>query len=326
MNRFLFMFFVLCTMSLSAAVERIEKVVIWGHKLHSHTHSYIHHAFYRAFQHKQYPTYWFDKNDDVSQFDFSNCLFITEGQVDTNIPVRGDCIYVLHNCYDTKYQALRDSGKAISLQVYTDDVLKYQTEEISKCIHYDVPGKIVYMPWATDLLPHEINEIKAKMPVKKSSHKVYWIGTVGGGYFGNENEINPFRKACREKGVEFVHYGSNISPENHRHLISTSYMAPTIVGAWQAKVNYIPCRIFKNISYGQMGITNSYRVYELFEKKIVYNSNTHQLFYDARKALQTMKLKELFELMDFVRDHHTYLNRIQTLFTFIDLVAEKYGE
>ncbi len=27
----------------------IDKVVIWGHKLHSHTHSYIHNAFLVAF-------------------------------------------------------------------------------------------------------------------------------------------------------------------------------------------------------------------------------------------------------------------------------------
>ena len=27
----------------------IKQVVIWGHKLHTHTHSYIHYGFYKAF-------------------------------------------------------------------------------------------------------------------------------------------------------------------------------------------------------------------------------------------------------------------------------------
>ena len=35
------------------------KIVIWGYPLHSHTHSYIHAAFYKAFTHLEYETYWF---------------------------------------------------------------------------------------------------------------------------------------------------------------------------------------------------------------------------------------------------------------------------
>mgnify|MGYP006419383869 CR=1 FL=1 len=40
----------------------INKVIIWGHKLHSHTHSYIHDSFYKAFKFLGYNTYWFDEN------------------------------------------------------------------------------------------------------------------------------------------------------------------------------------------------------------------------------------------------------------------------
>jgi Lrp/AsnC family transcriptional regulator for asnA, asnC and gidA len=35
-------------------MDTIKKVVIWGHKLHSHTHSYIHNGFYIAFKHLGY--------------------------------------------------------------------------------------------------------------------------------------------------------------------------------------------------------------------------------------------------------------------------------
>ena len=30
-------------------VMEFKQIVIWGHKLHSHTHSYIHYAFHKAF-------------------------------------------------------------------------------------------------------------------------------------------------------------------------------------------------------------------------------------------------------------------------------------
>lgn len=82
----------------SAQTGQCKKVVLWGHKLHSHTHSYIHWGFERAFKYLGYETYWFDGGDNVSNFDFSGSLFITEGQVDQAIPLRDDCLYILHNC------------------------------------------------------------------------------------------------------------------------------------------------------------------------------------------------------------------------------------
>lgn len=315
-------FFQLLLFSFSTCLP-FDKVVIWGHKLHSHTHSYIHNAFYRAFKHLGYPTYWFDKNDNVSKFDFSNALFITEGQVDQNIPVHDDCRYILHNCNPRKYQKLLDHGKCINLQVYIDDVQNRSgLTKIEDCIYADLGSKLIYMPWATDLLPHEIEQLKKNIPQKSTT--VYWIGTVGGGQFGNDTQINPFTRACSENKIQFKNI-INRSVEENISLIRTSYMAPTIVGDWQQKVGYIPCRIFKNTSYGQMGVTNSKTVYELFQKKIVYNPNTYQLFYDAQKRLKTLKQEELFELMDFVKTKHTYLNRIQTLLNFLQLVEETYG-
>jgi hypothetical protein len=304
---------------LSAAVEQIQKVVIWGHKLHSHTHSYIHHAFYIAFRHLGYSTYWFDNSDTVSDFDFSNALFLTEGQVDAKIPIRDDCFYILHNCSVKKYESQIKAGKAIILQVYTDDILKYQTQEIAKCIHFNVDGQTIHMPWATDLLPHEIDEMKAILPENHSSNKIYWIGTIGAGKYGNIEELNPFITACKENGYEFIHL-NRVGQEKSRQLIKESYIAPAIVGTWQNKAGYIPCRIFKNISYGHMGVTNSYRVYELFNQKIIYNPDTYQLFYDAHRT--AFDRQSILKLMDEVRDHHTYINRIQTLFQFLDLVEK----
>ena len=50
----------------------IKKVVIWGHKLYSHTHSFIHSGFFKAFKHLGYDTYWFDNNDNIKDFDFTS--------------------------------------------------------------------------------------------------------------------------------------------------------------------------------------------------------------------------------------------------------------
>lgn len=315
-------FFLLCLL-FSFKLHGFEKVVLWGHKLHSHTHSYIHNGFYRGFSHLGYPVYWFDDQDHVTDFDFANTLFITEGQVDANIPLREDCIYILHNPRSLKYQQLNPKH-IITLQVYTDSVLNYpHLTKVAPCIYHDVPGRCFYMPWATDLLPHEIDAIKMKLPSLHRQQYIWWVGTVGEGKFGNKSELDPFIKACQENGIAFNHNGScQISLEDNIDMTNSSYLAPAIVGAWQKEVGYIPCRIFKNISYGCLGVTNSLRVYELFEGKIVYNPDTYQLFYDAQERLNKLTLAELYDLMDFVKTKHTYLNRIQTMLDFIDIVQK----
>lgn len=305
---------------LSSLLNAFDKVVIWGHKLHSHTHSYIHNGFYNGFKHLGYSTYWLDDKDDTSDFDFANTLFLTEGQVDKEIPLRPDCTYMLHNCTDPKYKIL-EKKHVITFQVFTDSIFSVPTlERIDTCIYYDIPGRCLYMPWATDLLPHEIDAIQKSMPTVH--RQVYWVGTVGDGQFGNIDQIKPFKKACEENGMAFV-VKHHLPLSEHVAAIGSSYIAPAIVGKWQLKQGYIPCRIFKNISYGKMGVTNSRHIYELFEKKIVYNPDTYQLFYDAKKRMESMTQEELFELMDLVKTKHTYLNRIATLLDFLQRVQNE---
>lgn len=302
-------------------VEAFEKVVIWGHKLHSHTHSYIHKGFYDGFKHLGYTTYWLDNQDDVSNFNFSNTLFLTEGQVDQNIPLREDGIYLTHNCSSKKYQGLKQA----CFQVYTDDVLsRPNTIQADKFIYFSVINKTIYMPWATNLLPDQIEQIKKEVSLKKKKKEVYWIGTIGDGRFGNRTELDPFISACKENNISFTApnpSAKGIPDDRHQKLITEAYLAPAIVGEWQKQVGYIPCRIFKNISYGQLGVTNSWHVYELFEHKIVYNPNTYQLFYDAQERLKTITIEEIYDLMDFVKTKHTYLNRIYTLLDFLSLLG-----
>lgn len=320
------LFIALCfCLFLMQELPAFDKVVIWGHKLHTHTHSYIHQAFYRAFCALGYTTYWFDEKDALSDFNFANTLFLTEGQADASIPLREDCYYILHNCTSQKYAALLQKNRGLIIQVYSDDCLKRPyLQKIAPCMFIDISGRCLYMPWATDLLPDEIEKQKQKVPENLSKRKpiIHWIGTIGGGLFGNIDEITPFKKACKDCGVRFKHH-AHISIQENMAFIQDSYMAPAIVGKWQQKQGYIPCRIFKNISYGQMGLTNSYRVYELFEGRIVYNPDTYKLFYDAKKKMKTMSRNELLDLMDFVKTKHTYLNRIQTIFNFMNTLSKE---
>lgn len=311
----------LCFFTTLTAIE-FDQVVLWGHKLHTHTHSYIHNGFSIAFQYLGYPVLWLDDQDEVSDIDFARTLFITEGQVDKNIPLRDDCYYILHNCYSPKYDLLFLTNHAMRMQVYTDPILTYPgIKKLAECIYADFEENTLYMPWATDLLPEEIEVNKNNLKLPLLSRKIYWVGTIGGGLYGNNKELNLFKKACEKSGIEFIHndpWAHGVSIEQNIEWIQNSYIAPAIVGSWQSKMGYIPCRIFKNISYGHLGVTNSYRVWKLFNQKIVYNKNTYLLFYEATRKLHSVTLAEVKELMDFVKDHHTYINRIDSLLKFFD--------
>ena len=211
--------------------------------------------------------------------------------------------------------------------MYTDAVLSNPNAvKIEPFIFYDIFDKCLYMPWATNLLPHEIEENKKELMAHHDTDPcIYWIGTVGSKKYGNINELSPFIKACTENHIDFVQRCGVDTKENIR-LIKQSYLAPAIVGAWQKEKGYIPCRIFKNISYGKMGVTNSLRVWELFEKKIVFCENTYQLFYDAENVSRTASNEEMHWLMDFVMEKHTYINRIETLLDFCQLIKRTYGQ
>lgn len=327
----------------------IQKVVIWGHKLHSHTHSYIHWGFYRAFKHLGYDTYWFDNKDDVSHFNFSNTLFITEWQVDEKIPLRSDCFYILHY-FTEKYRPLFEQGRCIFMQIYTHECLINNPKKIDDFIYTKLHDKTsnhswsreglpqeiiriypqeryaphfeistIYLPWATDLLPHEIEQNKQIPAIKKN--EAVFIGSISGGRYGNWDKVTPFQDAARQNNVSFYHLSPcSCSMEENIELVKNAYMAPAIQMELQVVNGYIPCRIFKNISYGAFGITNSETVYELFHKKIVYNADTYQLFFDAKNKLDNLDINELYELMDFVKEKHTYLNRIHQLLTFLEEV------
>jgi hypothetical protein len=298
-------------------MDNIKQVVIWGHKLHSHTHSYIHNAFFIAFTHLGYQTIWLDKNDNISSIDFSNTLFLTEGATDINIPIRNDCYYILHNCQLDKYNIL-EKKRVLIIQVFTTDIFLGRTiEKIDELIYYtpiiNNQYSILYMPWATDLLPEQIqNNIDEYDRKIKPKFILNFIGMM-------TNEWEIVKTFCKKTNIHFKNVGGfsqNVEITENEKLIQESLIAPSIQTKWQCEKGYIPCRIFKNISYGKMGITNNEYVSKLFLNKIIYDNNifnalTKGLFFEKNNF--QLKKSIVINQMQYVKEKHTYLNRINTI-------------
>jgi hypothetical protein len=285
-----------------------KKVVIWGHKLHSHTHSYIHYAYNKAFTSMGYDVLWLDNVPNQKIPD--GAFVMTEGQVDSHIPLNKTCSYLLHNCDTEKYDNTNINYKI--LQVYSHDVLSRPVEKIQECQYYQSDKKTLYQPWATDLLPHEIDEMTIVDSNSTLSPACHWVGSIMHGEHGNYDELKRFAEAAHESGVQFA-VSTGVNHAEGMQLIRESYLAPAIQGSWQVKNGYIPCRIFKNISYGHMGSTNSDAVYNLLEGKVTYHKDCRELFFRSANDFSSISRKQREEAMNLIKEKHTYINRVHSI-------------
>lgn len=326
-----------------------DRVIVWGFPLHTHTHSYIHGSWVKAFKYLGYETFWFHDENYPKDFDYSNSLFITEGYADKNIPILKTSIYFVHICInpdkylgkvkrlieirylvdhikDCNYNYVLDKSicKKISEATYyqklqdNGDLMKFSNNPVN--MNYEC----IYTCWATDLLPHEIREESIIENKNNRENVIYWMGSYNS---SNNSELRKFIETANKYEIKTIFNNPWQNPLSYDDIIKytkLSYMSPDIrcsgdpnkirlgeTGTCHKKIGYIPCRVFKAISYGMLGITNSRHVYELLDKKVIYSDDESELFDIAQKNIDNREL--IKEQMKIVRDKHTYVNRINDL-------------
>lgn len=334
--------------------------VVWGFtKEHNYcTHSHVMEGFYRALKLTGKNVLWLDHSSDLTGVDFSDTFFISEHRAAlSGMPIRDDGFYCIHglNNDPEMFAKISHIKNRLSHNVYHDyshgnpeQWLRQGCPQIKTVVEYEaflanqepdgarnwerifLAEDTPYYPrekhmdfrWATDLLPHEIEANKPGI-VLANNKVIWWIGTQ---WFVNQKELSEFKQASSDSGIDFraVGAGQNgvLSMEDNINLVRESYLAPAISGSHHITEGYAPCRIFKNISYGRMGITNSARVNAIFGGKLIYNPNCYDLFYDAQEQLKSLEVSRIHELMDEVAAKHTYLNRIDSILKAAKLVLE----
>ena len=323
----------------------LNKIIIWGHSLHSHTHSYIHNAFYITFKYLGYETYWFNDNGENNYpengklNDFDNSLFIVHNNSQKLI-LNDTSFYICHyvdlgsnqkipskNILSIRNTTISCNDKECPSTVAPDgncstlfkEQRKYSKIYKKKYYWYNLENNIIYLPWATDLLPEQIDKNIDNLENIKSKNISNFIGMTLGHW-------GIFAEECKNNGIEYKNYGGTFNKKSERNksvkenmeLIQESIIAPALQEDWQVEHEYIPCRIFKNISYGKMGITNNKAVNELFDNKLIYSEDIGEL---VKKGLEFERRKDkidiIKDLMIEVRDNHTYINRINFILDFL---------
>jgi len=214
------------------------------------------------------------------------------------------------------------------IQVFTKDVYERPVIPVKDNLYefWQPNANTLYFPWATDLLPKEIDEniqkVEAGLLPEPNHNRALFLGTVSGGEHGNHDQIRGFKEGCHRIELPFE-YSSSTSVEQTDSIrqVQRAVLAPSIVGRWQKEKGYIPCRIFKTISYGHIGVTNSKEAYEIVGRLAIYESDETALAAAAIKQVDNRALR--LDAMRLVRDRHTYLNRLDTIQTIFAMKQTK---
>ena len=320
------------------------KIIIWGfypkNGVLQNTISYVWNSFYNAFKYLGYEVYWFP-NQKIDNFDFSNCVFISEGYDDSEIPLDKTSTYFVHCAYNPekyvgkvrKFIDMRYNLKKIDHPNYVYELDKEKTKMDIGCYYEPSTNQVIdfkngkvsyriddfdkiYIGWATNLMPNEINEDDVYYP---RSNKVYFLGSLSSdGNYSNIHLIEEFARECRKNGIEFVvnNFSNNqLSEDDYINLCKESLLGFDIRCQADVEWGRISCRLYKNMSYGHLGMTNCYEAYKELDEHCIYNESSSGLFYDA------IAKKDDYEFIkkgvNYIKEHHTYVNRVKSMMKVI---------
>jgi len=295
-----------------------HKVIIWGHPLHSHTHSYIHYGFYKAFSSLGYNVQWVDDTD--TDIDLNDSIVISERQVIKNLPIVKNAKYFIHN-YHLDFQNT-EIGNVYNFLVYHKKYNWIGDEKVNNFFWYQKKTKTPVIMWATDLLPDEIDQ-QTESLYDDNKEDIYFVGSVQG------NNLYNFAHICANDGKNFINLGGYTGDsddengtrfyDNQKSIdaVKKSYISFDIREQQHLDNGYVPCRLFKNISYGKYTGSNSYLMKEFFENRIIINSNLNELYDNIVDGYKKCDKNKIRDDMNFIKNNHTYINRVQDLLSVL---------
>lgn len=286
-----------------------SKIVIWGHPLHSHTHSYIHHGYFRAFKSLGFDTVWLNGSPCLSEFP-DNTIFFTEWQAAKHMPIKPNYKYILHHC---------DNNKMIQIGAVFENIVNIGNiiesteifDKINDLCYWDNKSRTLYQSWATNLLPLEIDTLSPAL-IDESKSACHYIGSIydeGRQYYIETSAL------LKSKNKTLSRHAS-VSDADNLSLVRDSYLSFDIRANWHKECGYIPCRIYKNTSYGKLTGTNSLKVFNKLPEICVYGETPKELINNLIEANIKETSTSLRARMNFVKENHTYINRVEQIMRF----------
>jgi len=226
--------------------------IVWGLRTKFHTHRYIHLGFVKELRRLGTKVYWFDDRPRQDTSLPENAILISVGIASKYVPIRSDYSYVLHNVSESLFETCRKtSPQTIRLQVWSTNSSRNSEALSTRCTAWDGNSKTLYQPWGTPFPQRTWNSLA---PKPKEGGREFWVGSVWNNALnqGNEETITAWTDSLKRSGVKFTKVPRHFpdKPVWYANVVRRSTFGATIVGHWQQQHDYVPCRVFKNLSSG----------------------------------------------------------------------------
>lgn len=291
----------------------MKRLIVWGGTTGHDSFRHIMRAYHQTASKIGIHSLWID---DLPGFQLQPGDTVIAADVTAkNLPYAQGVDYVLHN-FDASHPVCRLAPveNILRLQVWTYDAFG---EEWGKCRQYDKAGRILFQPWGTNLLAEEFMD-----PVfNQMSNEAVFVGAIWRDVFypaegpahdlGNEQTILQLKHIFRENGLNWKHL-TQISDQENIDAVRSARLAPAIAGGWQVDHGYIPCRVFKNPSYGVAMFTNVTKVNELFGEATIPGESLLELVQNALR-LKKKEYEELVRAQQLVAADFTYRQSLEAI-------------
>lgn len=293
-------------------LERFPRVIIWGLKKQYHTHRYIHAGFYDTLKKLGAEVVWTDYDPKKAALIKPGDLVISsqvqgKGVGECFLPIVKNAYYCLHN-FSSEIRLKIDPKFLVNLQVYTS-AAEAEAQKWNEVTFFNPATGTLYQPWGTNLLPWEF-----KKPTFNKAKIVFWIGSVWNNRLnqGNMSAILELKTALAAHGLSF--FALRFVPEwLSVFLTRQSRLAPAIVGQWQEQNNYLPCRMFKNISYGCLGFSNVKKFGDLYNGANIIGGSIAELVNGAL-SLSRRDYLDMVSRQQEITKQHTYMHKLLNIY------------
>jgi len=282
-----------------------QSVVIFGKELY-HEDGYINFGFYNAFLEMGYDTYWIHENnlDEIKEFGNNTLFIINEVKNSELIPINISNYYVIIKANGKSFRCM-DKNRVHLLEYSTDLDLNRYTK-IEDYIYEFRRKRMIVMPYASIATPTQIiDNLKNFIDKKDREDKI----VLARNYDNNiQNDIiNANSKRLTIKKLLLL--------DNEVDLIRKVKLSCCFTSN-KKKIDH---KTLTHIAYGTMCITNSSITNDLMKNKLCYLADTSTLDDDCDDYFDSIKKEELFDLIEYIINNHTFINRIKTILNYFGI-------
>lgn len=301
---------------------RYQEIIVWGLKTKRHSHRFIHQGFYENLYGLADSVEWFDDSKKINLSPFKKRLIFASGMASKHLPIYPNTDYVLHNVQLSPAQEFAAevlSSRILRLQVYTNTAKGTPISSLPN-VKFDKETSTLFQPWGT---PSKYSSWH-RIIEKNIGETEYWVGSIWNNKAGqgNSETVGKYREALAEHGFKFKRIGgsrlnrSGLPESKAAEFLRISPIGAAIVGDWQSRNGYVPCRLFKNIAAGIPPNSNAdFR--GMLGSAQLFASNVKDLVGLAREESAKIKQNRLAEAQDSILEY-TYENSINRIFNCLE--------